>query len=154
MRQVTVRPADIGDADDAARLLGQLGYPADAAEVARRMALLAQDPMIETLVAELDGRVVGLATLHQLQVINRPGPVMQLTALVVDDTVRQQGVGRILVRAVVERGKARGCERLSVTTHIDREAAHRFYSRAGFAHTGTRFGMLLRDEVLPSGGSE
>jgi GNAT superfamily N-acetyltransferase len=145
MAAVTVRAAVLDDAADAARLLGQLGYPADAPEVARRMALLAQDPMIEVLVAEVDGRVVGLATLHQLLVINRPGPVIQLTSLVVDDTVRQQGVGRAMVRAVVERGRARGCERISVTTHIDREAAHQFYLRAGFAHTGTRFGMVLSD---------
>ena len=58
------------------------------------------DDRAVALVAERGGRVVGLATVHILSVMNRAGDVAWLTALVVDESVRGTGVGRLLVKAV------------------------------------------------------
>jgi GNAT superfamily N-acetyltransferase len=87
--------------------------------------------------------VVGLATLHVLSVINRDQDLAQLTALVVDEHVRGQGVGRALVHAVEAAARALGCERLTVTTHVERSGAQAFYPQVGLKETGRRYGKDL-----------
>lgn len=152
MSTIHVRPATATDADAVAELLAELGYPAARDDVVARLARMQADPNTAVLVATTDTAVVGLATLHVLHVINRPHQVGQLTALVVHSGARQLGVGRALVGAVANACRERGCERLTVTTHIDRIDAPRFYERVGFERTGSRFGMMLMADALPSGG--
>jgi hypothetical protein len=57
----TARPAD---APELAGLLAELGYPQAAAELAPRIAALADIATDTVLVAEVGGQVVGLASLH------------------------------------------------------------------------------------------
>jgi GNAT superfamily N-acetyltransferase len=129
-----------GDAPALACLLGQLGYPADAGAVARRMARLGDDRLI---VAEADGGVVGFAQLHVSQAIESDGDAAKLAALVVDDDMRGRGIGRQLVAAVEAEARARGCVLLYVTTAERRADAHAFYERVGLAYTGRRYAKRL-----------
>jgi GNAT superfamily N-acetyltransferase len=142
MIPIEVRPVTPADAEDVARLLTQLGYPADPADVPARLSRLAGGGAA-ALVAERAGVVVGLATVHVLPVLNRPRDVAWLTALVVEAEARGGGVGRALVEAVEAHARAAGCERLSVTTYEDRAGAQAFYERVGLAPTGRRFGKQL-----------
>jgi GNAT superfamily N-acetyltransferase len=87
---------------------------------------------------------VGLATTHLLTVINRHGKVAMLSAIVVDERKRGEGIGRQLVYAVESYARESGCERLTVTTYLDRTAAHKFYESTGFELTGRRYGKALR----------
>jgi N-acetylglutamate synthase-like GNAT family acetyltransferase len=141
-RECQMRRASAADAPVIAALLGQLGYPTDAADVPRRMEQLVQHRGI-VLLAERDERVVGLATAHVLSVLNRKRDVAWLTALVVDETARGSGVGRSLVQAVESFARTANCERLSVTTHEDWMHAREFYVRVGLPATGRRFGKML-----------
>ena len=145
MNDVEVRAANTGDSSAIARLLGQLGYPANPADVPGRIARMHSSGTTTVLVATIGARVVGLATSHVLTVINRAGNVAQLTALVVDEAERQKGVGRALVAAVEKFARESGCERLTVTTYHDRAGAHAFYERIGFELTGRRYGKMLPD---------
>jgi GNAT superfamily N-acetyltransferase len=95
------------------------------------------------LVATASDEVIGLATAHILSVINRAGDVAMLTAIVVDERVRSKGVGHALVLAVEAFARASGCERLTVTTYLNRKDAHTFYERIGFELTGRRYGKSL-----------
>lgn len=147
-----VRPAALADAGIVATLLGQLGYPTTEAEAVGRLERMFIEADAEALVATLDNRVVGLATLQVLRPMHRPRPVGQLTALVVADGARGHGVGRALVHAATDACRARGCERLTVTTHKHRDDAQQFYLRAGFEHTGVRYGMMLARDALPASG--
>jgi GNAT superfamily N-acetyltransferase len=146
MTSISVRPATTADADATAVLLGQLGYPSAMANVGERIARIENGGQAAVLVAIENGAVVGLATAHVLTVINRVGCLAQLTALVVDERRRGSGVGRALVEAVERFAIESGCERLSVTTHLDRAGAHAFYERLGFDHTGRRYGKMLGDQ--------
>ena len=56
-------PAD-SDASRLASLLGELGYPAEAKDLPRRLATLSERGGAAAFVAEVDGVVVGLATVH------------------------------------------------------------------------------------------
>jgi GNAT superfamily N-acetyltransferase len=138
-----IRVATDSDSEAIARLLDQLGYPANTAEIPTRLDRLSQADRAEVFLADRDGKVVGLATVHILSVLNRIRDVAWLTALVVDESARGTGVGRRLVESVEAFARQQGCERLSVTTHEDRADARAFYVRIGFEPTGRRFGKVL-----------
>ncbi len=138
-----VRRATAADADVIARLLSQLGYPTDSADVPVRLDRLTGNDRAAVLLAQQGNEVVGLATVHLLSVLNRRSDVAWLTALVVDEAVRGTGVGRTLIEAAEDFAKESGCERLSVTTHEDRADARAFYPRMGLEATGRRFSKTL-----------
>jgi GNAT superfamily N-acetyltransferase len=71
--------------------------------------------------------------------INHAAPIGQLSLLVVDETWRSRGVGRLLVEAVERWTRERGCHRIVVTTALRRTDAHAFYERIGYQHTGRRY---------------
>ena len=81
--------------------------------------------------------------MHVLAMLNRARDVAWLTTLVVEESLRGSGIGRQLVDAVEALARESGCERLSVTTHEDREDAQKFYLQLGFEQTGLRFGKML-----------
>ena len=138
----TIREARPDDAAAIAGLLGQLGYPAAADEVAPRIAaLLAAGDRL--LVAELDGKIVGLADLHVSPSLEYDRPAGKLAALVVDERYRGVGVGRALVEAMEAEARARGCAVFFVTTAERRADAHAFYQRIGLEHTGRRYAKTL-----------
>lgn len=139
MTATFVRHATDADAQDIARLIGQLGYPFDASDAPRRLAKMATGGRAVVLLAEQNGHVVGLITSHLLSVINREYDVAWLTTLVIEKTVRGSGVGRTLVQAVEQFAREAGCERLTVTTHLHRADAHAFYEKLGFELTGRRY---------------
>lgn len=143
MSELAIRRAEVADADVIARLLDQLGYPTESAEVPERFNRLHANHRAVVLLAERDGEVVGLATVHVLSVLNRHRDVAWLTALVVDESAKRSGVGRRLVEAAEEFARQSDCERLSVTTQEHRTGAHSFYARVGLEPTGRRFGKML-----------
>lgn len=131
------------DADAAARLLGQLGYPAStpAVETRIRRAAAAQ---VESVAAEAsDGRLIGLGSMHRIQLLTEDGPLALLTSLVVDEQARRSGVGRALVERLCARARELGCARITLTTHVRRSDAHAFYERLGFELNGRRYVRTL-----------
>ena len=140
-----IRPALPADSPALSRLFAQLGYP-EGNEPDLLPARLARIEALgdACLVAEADdGRVVGLAGLHLVHVLHYPKPLGYITAFVVDDTVRRQGVGRKLLDAATVWARAKGCYRLSLTSAEHRKDAHAFYPASGFPMTGRRFGREL-----------
>jgi GNAT superfamily N-acetyltransferase len=143
IHQIEVRKAITADYDAIAGLLEQLGYPTTSAQVPARLDRLTGDGRATVFVAQREGKVVGLATVHVLSVLNRNRDVAWLTALVVDASIRKSGIGRALVEAVESFARQAGCERLSVTTHEQLTDAHAFYLGVGLQQTGRRFGKML-----------
>ena len=141
---MTIRDASATDAEALADLLGQLGYPttAEAAETRLERLRVVGDRVV---VAELDGRVVGLAHLQVTPAIERERPAAKIGALVVDDGHRGRGVGRALVEAMESEARARGCELLYLTTAERRDDAHAFYQRLGLEYTGRRYARTLSE---------
>jgi GNAT superfamily N-acetyltransferase len=145
---LTIRPAVLDDAYALAPLLGELGYPADAASVRARLqhlldtaAVTGGDTIFVARRAEDD--VVGLLTLHRFSGLHADAPVALITALVVAERARGAGVGRQLVDRAVDAARAWRCGRLMVTTHVRRADAHAFYERIGFELTGRRYARRI-----------
>ncbi|HEY0413507.1 MAG TPA: GNAT family N-acetyltransferase [Allosphingosinicella sp.] len=135
--KLAVREAMPRDAAAIAALVGELGFPASAKEIAARLAPLrkAGEP---PLVAE-EGGVVGCLAWHVTPALHRPHPVGRITMLVVADGHRRRGIGTALVAAAEERLRAKGCGLVEATSNIELGGAHEFYRRRGYERTSYRF---------------
>lgn len=141
---LSIRDARLEDSPQIAGLLDQLGYPTDSSAVGARLERLAIVGD-RVFVADLDGRVVGLAHLQVSPALERERPAGKVGALVVDEEHRGRGVGRALVQAVEDDARLRGCALLFLTTRETRDDAHAFYERVGFEQTGRRYSRTLSE---------
>jgi len=82
------------------------------------------------LLARLDGKVVGMATLALLV-----GPIagrkIYLDDFVADPTIQGRGVGSQLWDAIIDWGREQGALKLEFTSRPEREAAQQFYLKKG-----------------------
>ena len=67
-----------------------------------------------------------------------------LEDLVVTASRRGEGIGRRLLEAAAEWGRAHGCTHLELSSAVTRRDAHRFYLANGLAQDALLFGRLLR----------
>ena len=139
---MNVRHAIASDAAALAALSTQLGYPAQPEEAAQRLSTLGVGAL---LVAEEDGAVLGWIHVCGVQFFQSP-PFAEIGGLVVDETTRGKGVGRILVDAATRWAAERGYLKLRVRSNVVREDAHRFYEREGFRRAKTQ---AVFDRTLP-----
>jgi GNAT superfamily N-acetyltransferase len=137
---VTVRDARPEDAPGLARLLAELGYPADEeGALARARAFdAARDSF---LLVAVDGELAGLASATVVPLLHEDGAWCRLSALVVAEGHRRRGVGRALVDEVERRAIEAGCRYLEVTSgeRPGREAAHAFYESLGLEQVSRRY---------------
>ena len=114
-----------------ARLLPQLNPRLEAPDMERLRRLVA-DPAVTLLVARDGDDIVGTTTVI---VYTTPFWIKaRLDEVVVDASVRGQGVGEALVNAALEIGRERGAQvaELQSGRGPQRAAAHRLYERLGF----------------------
>jgi len=140
-----LRAALPSDAEALSVLLGQLGYPATLGEMPRRLSQLESHPGAAARVADVNGRVVGVATVHVFPSIHSTVPAAWLTTLVVDEGARGQGIGRQLVAWAEEWARSHGATRISLTSALHRDDAREFYLGLGYIHSGRRFTKTLSE---------
>ena len=140
-----VRPAELGDASDVARLLTLLGYPCERDEAAERIAVIAQDRRQNLLLAEVDGEACGLISLYTLYSLAHGAELARITALVVAPEHCRHGIGRLLLREVELLSRRHRVHRIEVTSNAQREGAHAFYRGCGYADGSLRFIKMLGD---------
>jgi ribosomal protein S18 acetylase RimI-like enzyme len=83
------------------------------------------------LVAESDGRVVGLVTMSVNRDLYHEGACAFVKELVVAEGMRRRGVGSALLDAAIERARDRECAEISLTTALDNERAQALYRGRG-----------------------
>jgi GNAT superfamily N-acetyltransferase len=140
---LSIREASSKDGGAIALLLGELGYPASPSAVVERLARLRAFPNAVAFVADLDGRPVGLVTVHAFPSIHSAENVALLTTVVVEVSHTRRSIGRRLVAAAEEWARELGAARLTVTSGLHRTGAHVFYERLGFERTGVRLTKSL-----------
>jgi len=137
-----IRPATADDGPELARLLTLLGHPTSPADVAARWPAFSAENVALVAVAE-GGTLLGAMTLSQMRVLHRATPVGRISALVVEEARRGEGIGRALVAAGEQRLRAAGCGLLEITSRVDRTAAHAFYEHLGYERTSVRLSKVL-----------
>jgi ribosomal protein S18 acetylase RimI-like enzyme len=117
------------------RLIPQLSSSAPA-PTQDELTEIASSPATVLLVAR-DGQdaIVGSLT---LVVFRAPtGPRAWIEDVVVDTSIRGQGIGAALVLEALDRAAGAGARTVDLTSRPSREAANRLYVRLGFAARAT-----------------
>jgi len=104
-----------------------------------------EDPA-DTVVAALDGVVVGYARLRNPLPVPSHEHVLEINGLAVDPGVAGKGVGGALVEAAVAEAERRGARKVSLRVLGTNAVARRLYARCGFVEEG-----VLRAEFLLDG---
>ncbi|GAB6990225.1 GNAT family N-acetyltransferase [Paenibacillus pini] len=127
-------------------LMRQLSYPTTVNVMRERMEASETNPSSCTLVAELDGEVVGMIALNQIFSYAKSEKATQVSALIVSEEHRHQGLGKRLINSAEEWGRAQGSKILFLTSgnRVERAPAHAFYEHIGFEKTGYRFSKKLK----------
>ena len=131
-----IREVEAGDAAAVAKLSGELGYPVSTEAMRSRIQARYRFPDHVVYVACQSDVIVGwidVGIVHHLQA----DPCGEIGGLVVSSEHRSSGIGRQLVGRAEQWVKDRGFSTMRVRSRISREAAHRFYERAGYEHTKT-----------------
>lgn len=140
---VEIREAIQADAAEIAVLLGDLGYPVSAEEAASRLSALSATGEDEVLLAEEEGRALGLVALRRLVFLHLAEPVARITALVVRQGLRSRGIGALLLDEAVARAARAGCTTIELTSGVSRARAHEFYKARGFQVTSLRLSRRI-----------
>jgi GNAT superfamily N-acetyltransferase len=140
----SIREIRITDAEAAARLSNELGYPVTAASMEERIRRRAALRDRVVYVACQNDAVVGwvdVGITNHLQA----EPYGEIGGLVVSAACRSVGIGARLVERAEQWIRQQGLSRVTVRSRIAREAAHRFYLREGYERTKTSavFSKLL-----------
>lgn len=144
---ITVRPAI---PEDAAAILRLNEAIDDARASVEHIAdHIANRARFETpFVAEVDGRVVGLACLQLRPCLCDPAPIAELSELVVEPRYRGRGVGRALVRRIEAEARAAGATSLVLMTAWRNANAHAFYHALGYR----LYTIMMRRPLDDEGG--
>lgn len=127
-----VRPAKLADAPQLASLAAQLGYPSTGEQVRGRLGDILEDATHAILVAEGQGyRITGYIEVFPFRTIGSD-PRMEIASLVVEESCRSQGVGRLLMKHAEQWGRSRGFKEAGLRSNVIRERAHRFYENLGY----------------------
>lgn len=155
--QVTLREVEPGDADACAQIVfdafGAIhdhhGFRRDFPAVeaaAGLMGMWIPHPAVWGVVAELDGRVVGSNFLDERDPIRGVGPIT------IDPEVQNKGIGRMLMEAVLDRGKdATGIRLVQDGFHMRSLA---LYTSLGFDVTAACIMMEGKPRSEPVAGVE
>ncbi len=125
-------------------LSAQLGYPYSYEVIRKRFAEVSESSLHKLLVARVDGAVCGWVQVCKERETLLSDPRAEITALVVDETVRGKGVGRKLVRAAEEWALGQGLRLMRLRSNVIRTEAHEFYRRVGYVEQ-KRWCLFVRE---------
>lgn len=117
------------------RLIPQMSRSAPSLDKAA-LAAVAGHEAVTLLVARLDGEVAGTLTLVMFPIPT--GLRAWIEDVVVDESARRHGTGRILSETAVRLAQEAGARTVDLTSRPSREAAGRLYERIGFVQRDSR----------------
>jgi GNAT superfamily N-acetyltransferase len=137
--QLVIRDLTLDDYRALKFLLDELGYPSTEAEVKERLNNIIPDKNFKTLLAEVQGKVVGFIGLSKSYAYERNGCYVRIMALVVAREYRNMGIGTQLVAKAEEWAKQNGASLIVLSSGLQPLEAHKFYESKGFRKKGYSF---------------
>jgi GNAT superfamily N-acetyltransferase len=144
---LTLRQAKSIDAPAVADLITQLGYPTSPDEMHTRLLPILNNPTYLTLLAVNGSRILGMAGACLGRFYEKNHTYGRLIVMVVDERVRNQGIGQYLLQAVETWLIRQGASEAIVNSHTYRPDAHRFYHVQGYQTTGVRLVKALKADI-------
>ena len=102
-----------------------------------------ENPACSVLVARLDDKIIGTATIYFIDVAAHGQPYAFLEGLVIHEDHRGNGHGTAFFKECAQIAKSKNCYKMLFTSGLDREDAHKFYEKLGFKKWGYEFRMDL-----------
>jgi ribosomal protein S18 acetylase RimI-like enzyme len=132
METVMVHEATTQDLAAIVVLLGQLGYFTGPDQLeARFEKIQAESGRHKLMVARMGEQTVGLLHIQRRTTLME-GPGLEIVSLVVDETMRSQGIGRLLLQAAERIAGETEASLITLYSNQQRARAHQFYLRHGF----------------------
>ncbi|MFN2376591.1 MAG: GNAT family N-acetyltransferase [Candidatus Binatia bacterium] len=161
MIETTVKAAILSNADEADAVVTILdayarepiagGSPLSGEVKERLIPVLRDHPGAIVVLASVADAKIGLAICFLGLSTFAARPVLNLQDLVVVPEYRGQGVGRLLLRAVEEEARSRGCCKLTLEVRADNLRARTLYRSWGFrdcAAAGAQLPVYFLDKPL------
>jgi N-acetylglutamate synthase-like GNAT family acetyltransferase len=145
--KIVIRDADKKDAAAIAKLLEELGYPSTTEFAREKIRKLGQRKHDRILVAEKDGQVAGVLSLHIMSLLHQKFNMCRVSALVVRSDHRRQYVGQRLMEMAEAYARANSCSRMEITSSEKRVDAHTFYRICGYTERSKRFCKDIEPET-------
>lgn len=119
------------EASQITELSAQLGYQNNSNDLMKRLVLLVKSEADCVFVAKEGSTMI--AWIHGFVALRVESELfIEIAGLVVHEAHFQQGIGKLLVNAVAEWGKAMGVHQLRVRCNVIRTESHKFYKKIGF----------------------
>src|SRR5437868_14023861 len=138
-----IREITLNDAEAAAKLSAELGYPVSTDAMQTRIKALHRLTDRAVYVACESGAVVGWIDVGIVSHLQSEA-CGEIGGLVVSSELRRRGIGRQLIATAEQWARDRGITSMLVRSRISREAAHRFYYREGYEKTKTSAVFMKR----------
>ncbi|MGG0822827.1 GNAT family N-acetyltransferase [Paenibacillus turicensis] len=135
---LVIRKCCSNDVQEMLPLMRQLCYPTTPSVLKEHLSMLDKHPQECSLIAEMDGHVVGTTFLKLYQTHDMAKPVTRITAMIVDEEHRLSGIGKRLLQEAEKWSKEQGSSRLYLSYGEHNSEARAFYERLGYTCTGYR----------------
>jgi GNAT superfamily N-acetyltransferase len=121
-----------------AALAGQLGYPAKAEEIAKRIEGMQESAEHAIFVSQLpSSEITGWIAVFIYRCVETDARA-EVSGLVVDERARSQGIGQRLLERAEKWAREKQCETIGLRSNVIRDRAHAFYERQGYQHHKTQ----------------
>jgi ribosomal protein S18 acetylase RimI-like enzyme len=104
-----------------------------------RLDAISRDPEYRTFVAVSGGTVCGMIGTCCSKSFEHNNVGGRILSLVVSESVRGRGVGRMLIEVAERDFASRNVRRIALNTRLTRENAHLFYEHVGYTRNGYRY---------------
>lgn len=138
---ISIRPVETKDIPSLKGLFKQLGYKTDTASLEQRIG--EHHDTLCTLVAESDKEVCGVIVINFIMPIHENNLWALISALVIDESSRGEGVGQQLLIASERIAAMRNCTQIELSSSEKRIRAHKFYENNGYKEVRKRFVKTL-----------
>ena len=118
--------------------------PEDVQLSGKMLARLADYPDYGVYVAQTGDKIVGTMALLIMDSVPNGIPSGILENLVVERGWRREGIGRQLLQFAIDLCRAKGCYKLSLSSRLENEDAHRFYESVGLRKKGYIFAVKTK----------
>jgi GNAT superfamily N-acetyltransferase len=139
--EVYIRDADLADVEAVTLLMDDLGYPTAVDEMKIKLNNIFAHPDYRTVVAVLNDEVVGFSGLMRGFSFERSGKYVRIISFVVKKTIRNKGIGKLLIKASEDWALEQGADSVIISSgnREERKVAHMFYQKCGYAIKSSGF---------------